>query len=1142
MKNVPFPFMPERVLPLSPWTDLTQEVSFFTHSRKHMSNFELHKRNNPCPVCQDIKGDCRTIKDTGMVLCQTHINEDPDISGWKYLGVAKNPTWGMFVAADKQRTFDRSTWLKKKQERENRQKKATLNTLHRDGRNAAIRQLHKTLGLKREDRADLNRRGLTDKQIDRGLFFSKVTDQDIPSYIPANLPGVDRYGNNKLSGKDEGYICPAFDHLGRAVGWQIRIKGATKNKYKWAYQPELPNGEKPITFIRSNTEDSTLYVAEGFLKPYIASNKHSLNFIGAPGGHFHNSPQQVREILKLGFTHLVICPDAGDSKNRQTSIRWQNQIKFFQRFNIKVEVLWWGQTTKEIHQDIDEIGSLTKAKTISTDVFESFSTARIDDGFIKFLRKHLPKSIRDRVTKNQTIVRFGIDPIPKLGFAENIKVIFPQGSRNAAMTACAAAAWETVMDTSTPGTGKSHDMGLLKNPQSKVWIANKEHRNPSTRTIEENFKDLPTRHNGLNYDRSRKTPMGEPYQRIAKDWKEADIKRLCKNAKLFHKISALNYDPKEGDEKVNPVCANCEHFIQKRKTEDGERIMPKCATSTGDGYGYMYARGKGLLAKNISCSINSLPSPTDRNYAGDILAIDEADTEIEGTRTLVMKIHHVEKSLMRVAKFEPAAFLQLQNIFTKILPYLDGSKQQPFYGFERAEIFDILGQVPDNIDDLIATCHMATPTVASLITPRNSLERKGFSRKEQWQAGAVNEEFRRQADEETKRKIANLEPNWLVDFLQIWAGQIPGAIRISRHLLKVTTRNDRHGEIVRANGFTLLSDATGSSKAIAAKLGIHRNSIIEIAQEQPDFGNLTIINIQLHGIGSNRITKLAQERLNRVVNQLQKLHGEMPVIGHKSMGYESWWFNDTRGVNHFEGVEKLIFVGTPRKNIGAVRDEYFTLHGTYEGFYEYYQQLVKAEQLQAIFRQRSHRYPDRKFICFYIGTNLDLDFLEDLGINVVHNHAFDYSPESCRKPQVALWKIGEIIKTSIRCGDLEITQEKIAKAVGISQGRVSQLLNFGRNNWLKLKHFLLEKLLIQPNSEINKIVEPEINLYIARSMAVITGELLEEFVALDWQDFQLYLAQWSIAYQAKFIGLLLNVFLTKEEKTELFKDFYPPPT
>ncbi|MGL5941888.1 MAG: plasmid replication protein, CyRepA1 family [Waterburya sp.] len=365
-----------------------------------MTGFKPHNRGNPCPVCRQVDNDCKSSLTSTLVLCHSHISFDPDIAGWVYRGESSIGVWGRFYPDEgKEGSFDRAEWEREQKELKRQRQKACKDALDRDSRNIAIRQLHKQIWLTRADRDRLINRGLTVEQIEKGLFFSKSKYQDIPKGTPLNLPGVDA-NRKKLAGKDVGIVCPAFDYQGRAIGWQLRVKNAVKNKYKWAYgvsdgksiSSDLPNGEKPITIVRKSSTSKTLYVSEGFLKPYIAANRHNLNVMGSPNAQFIRSPQQVKENLSLGYEQLVICPDAGDVSNPDVMKRWRRQISFLEEFGLEIKVAWWGQFSKNIHADIDEIDSLKDVDLISTEEFLAIGDRFCNELWKKWLnsRKFTP--------------------------------------------------------------------------------------------------------------------------------------------------------------------------------------------------------------------------------------------------------------------------------------------------------------------------------------------------------------------------------------------------------------------------------------------------------------------------------------------------------------------------------------------------------------------------------------------------------------------------------------------------------------------------------------------------------------------------------------------------------------------------------
>ncbi len=349
--------------------------------------------HNSCPICQDTSGDCRTTFDN-LILCHSFIDTDSGVEGYSWIKSSSNGVWGVHVP-DKGKEFEPSSYeryLAQKAAQElNRKQFLARNALDAQGRDKAIRKLSRYVGLNARHREDLIRRGLSERAIEAGLFFSIDPWTRFNLSLPDNLPGI-HYQGDRFATKDTGYACPIFDKQGRIIGWQLRLEGVTKrNKYKWAcssFSSHLPNGELPITIIKPKDKSSripqlgtgltrarrrfapqplnpergrsskTLYLCEGVLKPFVASNRHNLAVCGAGGGHFSGSPQQLAEIVS-DYDNLVITPDAGDILNPQVMQRWSKQINFLKQFNKPIKILWWGQVSKEKHQDIDEIDLLT---------------------------------------------------------------------------------------------------------------------------------------------------------------------------------------------------------------------------------------------------------------------------------------------------------------------------------------------------------------------------------------------------------------------------------------------------------------------------------------------------------------------------------------------------------------------------------------------------------------------------------------------------------------------------------------------------------------------------------------------------------------------------------------------------------------
>ncbi len=189
---------------------------------------------------------------------------------------------------------------------------------------------------------------------------------------------------------------------------------------------------------------------------------------------------------------------------------------------------------------------------------EKVDSARAQSEFINWLEskvkglsKHFQKGfgqylkLSKPVTLPKTIKYDDSSPLPNKSDYESQqppRIKFSQGQRHQVITQLRALGWQFVLDRSFMGLGKSHDMGQFANSEGQMWFLDLNHRNPSVETVENNFDDLAVRHNGLNQDSLRKTPMGKPHLNWASDGDEnPDIKSLCHNAHLFLKLQNKGY-------------------------------------------------------------------------------------------------------------------------------------------------------------------------------------------------------------------------------------------------------------------------------------------------------------------------------------------------------------------------------------------------------------------------------------------------------------------------------------------------------------------------------------------------------------------------------------------------------------------------
>lgn len=342
-----------------------------------MSRFIPTTRSNDCPVCGDISGDCRSnADDSNYLQCLTHsgAGKFEIINGFKHIGLTKNGLWGQFVleAGQPQKTFE-----ERQQSRLDRE--VAERALFRAGlspaeRHAAHTQLLAQLSLHDDDRADLARRGLSAEAIES--FRSVEPGQTLDLAINLKTPGVG-FGGLKLLTRTAGAVVPAFDIDGNITGFQIRNRTGKSPKYPWlsvsgVAPANLQNGEMPLTVVRGGN-GSTVYFAEGLLKPMVAAERLGQAFIGASGGNFASSPKQLEAMLEaLKPKALLLCPDAGAIANAHVMRSYAALNAELVGMGHELKVLWYEQRTKA-DGDIDEISreQFEQAELISWAEFDA---------------------------------------------------------------------------------------------------------------------------------------------------------------------------------------------------------------------------------------------------------------------------------------------------------------------------------------------------------------------------------------------------------------------------------------------------------------------------------------------------------------------------------------------------------------------------------------------------------------------------------------------------------------------------------------------------------------------------------------------------------------------------------------------------
>ncbi|WP_152551045.1 DEAD/DEAH box helicase family protein [Picosynechococcus sp. NKBG042902] len=302
-----------------------------------MSKFHPTKRNNPCPVCGDVKGKCRTT-DTDLVLCMGL--PDGDVPGWHYSGRDKSQgLWGLYSPHhgsefDQDKHRAELAKLRAENEAKRRSQLPTISDRHQE-----------ILGFKAKlteaQNADLLRRGLTQQEIDFAL------------------------GRHWLFACKGGYGITAVDAVtGMFCGAQ-RAKDDRDPKYDWSIFPGQnkvkETGENPIAvWIHPGLDLSKPYrvlTLEGFLKPLVRAfvewrKDTQVVVIGAPGANFGD--ESLKRFLGVygeaqSFTHF---PDA-DSQNLGKKNLYAGYGKLVKAIS-SIKFADWGQWRDKSKKDGDE--------------------------------------------------------------------------------------------------------------------------------------------------------------------------------------------------------------------------------------------------------------------------------------------------------------------------------------------------------------------------------------------------------------------------------------------------------------------------------------------------------------------------------------------------------------------------------------------------------------------------------------------------------------------------------------------------------------------------------------------------------------------------------------------------------------------
>jgi hypothetical protein len=376
-------------------------------------------------------------------------------------------------------------------------------------------------------------------------------------------------------------------------------------------------------------------------------------------------------------------------------------------------------------------------------------------------------------------------PLPEPGAGLPPTIRFQSGQRLAVIQALIQKGWQHILDCSKPGLGKSYDAGLAS-PETlacnRLWCFSDSHRNPTTKTIEANYTDMPVRNDGMVVDQRRKTPLGQPHTRWPQKHEIPDTPGNCFRAPVFAKLRSKNI-PCEGTE--NPVCGTC-------------HLKAACSQTSGPGYGHRHERRQAFQSERLRLHPNSAPDPESTLLDQDGAFWDEAMKVMQPIHGIPVKLADFDQAMAALEAKQPALHAALKPLRTSLRPLLSGERQQPYHGWNDAALRKFLPTPLEELERLITELAHTVPNLMACLEAPDGLSLEDVAPKDKATWKRAHETLRRTSYQEALTHLDAVPLQWLIPFLQVWGQFQPGALRLEHGLLTITARDFRHGQLAQA--------------------------------------------------------------------------------------------------------------------------------------------------------------------------------------------------------------------------------------------------------------------------------------------------------------------------------------------------------
>jgi hypothetical protein len=1040
-----------------------------TSSNKQYSSrkFSPTKSNNPCPICDDIKGKCRIAADNqDFVLCMTHPS-NADLPDWKYLGETNGSYFaGKYVRkrpeseSERQERRDRNLKLRIAQQKAKRDGLAKLpDAVQRDRLYQGYLQKLDLDGL---DRADLVSRGLSELEIRR--LGAKSTNS--------------------------GYIMPIKNPDGKILGFQIRLRNADSGRYRW-HKPfrinaQQQNGELPLAFhgdVQVDCQRVVLVEGTG-VKPYLASKLRGCLAIGASGGQFVASKETLHSYLdaigaKPELTRLEYAVDAGDIANPSVMRRHEKNLDFLTDLEFVIDVLWWGQVAKT-DCDIDELSVNTAIQLLTVEQFFQIANYQPNPKFSPF------QWLKDKIFPKKAAKGFTnkVERSPQLSLPQ---FEYDSGTRldtwrDSLLT------HRHILDASATGTGKSYDAGhlrpeMLDGVERIIYISN-DSRNVTTSTLQD-WEILPARHNGLvsKSGKLRRAKSGESVHTQA-------------NCSRTGAISALR-DKAIADTKI--ICETCP-------------LLNACRGSSGDGFGFRHQRAIAFNSKILRSHPMSLPNPDQYDYSKTVLVWEEVSESLTTMRQISVTREDVDRAIALISRSNLDHKQQIIDVLNKLHGLL-GDKS--YHGLD---FHGIKSAIPEIIDTaLLANLLKPDLSILDTVDGIADSEFDNISGKDKRELARVNALLKRETtlnSYEIEKKIDHeVLKQWLVEFLDILSGTIShGDLHIQYEKLTVSLADSRLRDIAHRSAANLYLDATMDVTDLEMRLNVPVHRIKQA-------GELVMPQIfQVHNLGRLGLQRREEKtaKVEAIIAHLTSLDPTTRVIDFKKFANSDahgFWFRDSRGSNDFKDAKTFVIVGTPCANIAMLRADYVAMTGLHPidkdpDFAAFVDRHILATVMQCFGRKAGDRFNQGDVIYFL--SDFDLGDMPHTSIK-----SGDITPDAMSNLELLQLKVAQVIN-SVSDGGFDLlnaSQRQLCQYFDISRGVllhhfdwINPLLDNLYNN---LIHCFNENLVSLSDSQDLEIVD----LWAGVTEVFLAGEIpIKETLAGIFEFFAEHIPNYLHSY------------------------------